>query len=177
MKRVLMLAIAVAAILPAIPAHSAVLTQGTHAFPVAKAIPCHVTCSYWVPHTSDPDAFVQSYNVLEDGDDRQTAFACTEPSPAGSFLDVSLTVPATADFLKIEATPTVDWDMVLCLPGNKGMIAFEDVPSLEECPAGCLTQIQVVLKPGQYSKLVLRAYNWSDPADLTAKWAFHKTKA
>ncbi|MFA5891761.1 MAG: hypothetical protein WDA27_12545 [Actinomycetota bacterium] len=182
MKRILLAALAVAAVLPVVPARATTtpVLRGTHTFPVAEALPCAGVCSYLVPHTSDPEAFVASWNLLEDDpQDRQTTFACTEPSPAGSFLDVTLNVPSKANFLKIEATPTIDWDIVLCLPGNKGMVAFEDVPYLEDCPAGCLTVIQLRIrpatgkKPAQYSKLVLRAYNFSDVQDLTATWGFY----
>ena len=176
MKRFLLLAVAVAAILPVLPAHSAAvekLTSGTHKFPVTEAIPCLVACSYWVPHASNPTAFV---DWAVDGDDEETAFACTEPGPAGSYLDLPLNVPARANFLEVKATSTVDWDMFLCLPNNGDLVAGETVPDLEECPTGCEAVVQLVMKPArQYPKLVLRAYNWSDPADLVAAWAFYDT--
>ena len=179
MKRTLVAAI-VAAALSAFPAHAGFKTVQTKAVRFKAVTPCFTACSYYVsPH--DP-ATAATAIAFEEDFHKQQSYACTNPGPAGSWRDLVLTAPKGATHLKVEATPDVDWDLVLCGKphhGNNGkLLAWEKQersPSLDEedpCVVGCKDTLLIKVKAG--TKYVLRAYSWIDPNDLVARYWFMK---
>ena len=195
MRKILILTAIVAAFASMVPAQAGTTYRRTATF---KGTPCAATCAYWVPKapsapsapkvpadptTADPVAFADKvldipFGVI-DSTDSQSA-ACTAPSPAGSFADVVATAPKGTNYLVFSATPTVDWDLFICAKptrGNNGKllavganpVADANDPTMT-CAIGCYEEVHIPVVAGR--KYVLRAYNWSDPDNLTAKYTF-----
>lgn len=123
-------------------------------------VPCTVVCSYWLPDPPDRIPFVAG-----DG----APYACNSPFPEGSYDQITVTAPARATLLRIDAFPVVDWDVYVCTPSG-GLVA-EGATAAVDCPYGCKESISALVKPGK--KYVIRAYNWSDYEPLPAKYWFY----
>lgn len=155
-----------------------------------SADPCHVVCPWWVdtgssvpgdPATFDP--LTHPLPVL----DSEIESGCTSPGPAGSYDDLTVRAPKSARWLIFEAWPSVDWDIFVCMaargPGDRYVahgansaadIDPNDPPSDTELACslgvGCAESATARIRGG--ARYILRAYNWSDPDDLPARYTF-----
>jgi len=149
-------------------------------------IPCSVVCPYWVD-TLNQDA---------DGDGNEDiAFsACGNPGGAdgsigmtpelvreGSIFDDELvgSAPPGALVLIFHSTPAVDWDTFICSTDGEELAAGANSLG-EPCtfvappfPTGCPEWAVTGVEGGE--QYVLRAYNWSDPLPLLARYCFSRT--
>lgn len=182
MKRILWAALLAAVIgsgLPAISTASAHAGQHPVTFPVAETIPCGPGMG----------ADVCAYNLPAN----ELGFkACENPFPPGSYYDI-VTEPAPIAptgkrvILVFESFPQIDWDTFICGrlsdgTNNGGEIARGANALAEPCdnllgpgsmaPIGCVEKAQAPAKTGE--RYVLRAYNYSDIADLLGRytWVF-----
>lgn len=190
MRKFMLAALAVVAAASIVPASAKTISSKTLTF--KAQVPCAAVCTYWLPHQESPGTFAvlpwvagttnpvdgSALPVIERDEDKayakQSSYACTQPSPEGSYDDYVVTAPRGSYRMKITYTPTVDWDVYICnkpKSGNNGsLVASETVPYLEECPASCESYVAATVKPGR--RYVIRAYNWSDPSDLIARLKF-----
>jgi hypothetical protein len=170
----LLLLVATITCLGIIPAHAKALGSKTVTM---NATPCAALCSYNVPHASDPTLFVNSELGSAADSERQTAYACTEPEPAGSYADVVVKAPAGAKLLVLNYQPSVDWDAFICLKpksGNNGPMVGRETDATfvigGACTANCKSTATAKVKPGvQY---VIRGYNFDSPDSLKMKYTF-----
>jgi hypothetical protein len=176
MRKTLVLLVVAAAALGMLPAHAKTLGRKTVTM---NATPCAAVCSYNIPHASNPTLFVSSFLGLNAGDDeKQTAYACTEPEPAGSYADVVAVAPKGAKILILNYQPSVDWDAFICAKpksGNNGpMVAHESDATFVlggACTVNCKSEAVGKVKPGQ--KYVIRAYNFDSPDSLKMTYTFY----
>jgi hypothetical protein len=97
--------------------------------------------------------------------------------------------PKKASWLIFEAWPSVDWDILICRaapgPGDAYVahgansaadIDPDDPPSDTELACaigvGCAETATARIRGG--ARYILRAYNWSDPEDLPARYTFER---
>jgi hypothetical protein len=169
MRKALIVLVAAAAALAMAPASAKTFKKATVKL---SATPCAVACSYWQPHASNPSVWAGSLSGNPSDGNKQDAFACTNPSPAGSYADVVVTAPAGAKLLLANYRPTVDWDVFICLKpkvGNNGpMVGEEDFANTTtpNSPSYASTKV----RPGV--KYVIRAYNWVDYDFLKLTYQF-----
>jgi len=148
-------------------------------------IPCSVVCPYWLNDlNTDADA---------DGAEDVSFNSCDNPGGMGGSLGAAPgahqpgvsyadhpaePAPAGARLLIFEASPTLDWDLFICSEDDDDeVIICSCVPDCEVAgipnppvPLGCSeTVVRGVHEGGSY---VLRAYNWSDPLPLQARYCF-----
>jgi hypothetical protein len=173
MRKLLILVVALAAMAAVVPANAYTIKTGKKIY---SADPCAVACSYWgfdIP--ADPtkiDPMTYDPETIIDGE----RFACTKPSPAGSWGDLVVTAPTGANLLKFYGTPEGDWDLFICSKpsvGNNGRLLASGANDASDpnCIMGCPESVRIPVKAGR--KYVLRAYNWLDTENLTARYAFY----
>ena len=140
------------------------------------ATPCLVAlCPYWQPHASDPTVAVTA-NISTADNQKESAFACTEPGPSQFYRDVVVTAPAGAKLLVARYKPSVDWDVWICGKPKNGdngpMLARESGAGSDVtvCQESCPSYVSTKVKPGV--KYVLRAYNFSDYDSLKLTYVF-----
>lgn len=164
------------------PAQAKTIKKKTVTF--AWVPPCATVCSYNINLNalpSDP-ADAPSADPLDLLG--ETANGCTDPGPAGSYVDIIVTAPKGARALTLAAVPTVDWDTFICAKpkagktGSKLLAAgVNPAADAESAEPGCILGIPAcpekavaAVKPG--IKYVLRAFNYSDPLDLVGTYTF-----
>src|SRR5436309_12658768 len=126
MRKLLILLLAVSAAASLVQANAKDIQKKTVTL---SATPCLVAlCPYWQPHASNPTVFLTA-NTSDADNQKESAFACTEPGPAQFYRDVVVTAPKGAKLLVARYTPSVDWDVWICAKpksGNNGpMLARE----------------------------------------------------
>lgn len=189
MKRAIVL---VSMIVMAVSGSAQAKTIKTHHLTFSGATPCAVAaCTYWQPHQESPGTFAvlpeaagtgapgMESGSSDDAYEKQSAYACTKPGADGTFVDKVVTVPRGATYFRVDYLPDVDWDLYLCAKpktGNAGrMIANEDYDDTTCAdPVGvvaCKSWVSSKVKAGQ--KIIVRAYNFSDPSDLKATAKFY----
>jgi len=152
-------------------------------------IPCTVVCPYWLDMTNtDVDG-----NGSEDiwfqacGNPSGTADALEDapkPIQRGTVYDDVLVGPAPegAAVLIFDSTPAVDWDTFICSLDGEELANGANILG-EHCggplgpqnpvPTGC--RERAVTLAAQGVEYILRAYNWSDPLPLRARYCFSRT--
>jgi hypothetical protein len=173
MRKLLILLVAVSASVSLVQANAKDIQKKTVTM---SATPCLVAlCPYWQPHASNPTVFVTA-NIDTEDNQKESAFACTEPGPAQFYRDVVVTTPKGAKLLVARYKPSVDWDVWICAKpksGNNGaMLARESGQGSDPtlCQASCPSFVSTKVKPGV--KYVLRAYNFSDYDPLKLTYVF-----
>lgn len=143
--------------------------------PLEAGTPCAVACPYW----SNPGTETEA--------EREATCAESPTSPAGSWDDVTVTVPATVQTgpdtegvpteLLFVAAPDIDHDAWICYASpqdGKRYVASGANTTSEMCDPGpikCDEEITIPVEPGQ--EFVLRVYNWSDAnADPMAAFGY-----
>jgi len=146
-------------------------------------IPCSMVCPYWLNQLNqDLDA-----NGKEDirfdpcASPDGTADSLSDvpglPFTKGTIYDDVVVGPAPEGVrvLEWEFVPAVDWDGFICvwLPGDvAGEELRVDCECVLEpwCPVACAERHVIEVFAGRRN--ILRAYNWSDPMPLTARYRF-----
>ncbi|HVL33385.1 MAG TPA: hypothetical protein VM600_07375 [Actinomycetota bacterium] len=173
MRKVLLLALVCAFMIGAVPAQS---HGGSHnvTFPVAGTVPCGV-----------PGGGVDlcAYNIIAETAGYK---ACENPFPPGSWIDkVTEAAPTPPSGKKVilvfESSPMLDWDTWICANTSartqlaQGANIFGEncdniVGPDNPLPIGCQEKAQAPATPGR--TYILRAYNYSDIADLHGKYTW-----
>lgn len=152
-------------------------------------VPCSVACPYWLNslnHDSDANGKEDVYfEACANPDGTADALEGVPGMPftRGTVYDDVVVGPAPEGtrLLEWELYPTVDWDGFTCewLPGDVAGNPLEGFwcqlgctfdCTIETVGIGCIERIAVEAARG--TKYILRAYNWSDPMPLTARYRF-----
>ncbi|HVL33387.1 MAG TPA: hypothetical protein VM600_07385 [Actinomycetota bacterium] len=171
--RKLLVSFAVATmVLGVLPAQSHVASHNL-VFPIAGTVGCGQAIA-WDICAYNPPASTLGYK------------ACENPFPPNSWVD-KITEPAPTPpsgkkvILVFEATPMIDWDTFICANTSARTQLAQGANILgENCdnilgpdnpvPVGCAEKSQAPATPGR--TYILRAYNYSDIADLHGKYTW-----
>lgn len=162
-------AAAVSVMLFAAPA-SAHVNAGATRVTFGVTVPCAIACAYWVDNGFTP---------------------CENPFPPGSYDDrVTAAAPAVPEgkILILEATldAEIDQDLFLCADNatrlelaqgwscGNSLSSYSCVPAPCDDPTGirCYRHehASTPIRPDQ--RVIMRAYNWSDPSSATGHYWF-----
>lgn len=149
--------------------------------------PCSFVCPYWVN--------TLNHDVDGDGAEEIAFGACDNPGGTGGTIgavpgafqrgtiydDVVVgPAPEGTQLLIFESFPAVDWDTFICSTDGRELAAGGNHLDPTTCrsplgptdpiPTGCMETAITQALPG--ATYILRAYNWSDPLPLEARYCF-----
>jgi hypothetical protein len=186
MKKMLLIALVAALVAPMTPGHTKVLKKKNVTF--SAPVPCTVACPYWMsadgfaaemnkfantaqnfdPTTDDPEAFADRGLDAVLSVQGKTEWACPYPGPDVTWDQVRVKAPKGANLLVFEIWPETDWDSFVCTTKNKFLGSGANI--VGDCDLGCYERVAIKVKAGR--SYLLRAFNWSDAADLRGRYTF-----
>jgi len=187
-RKILLVALMAAVVAPMIPGQAKVLKRKNVTF--EASVPCTVVCPYWLnpeAFSAGATAFVEKAPNFDPSEDDAEAFAdraadvglsvlgktdwgCDYPGPDVSWDQVKVKAPRGATLLVFEIFPETDWDSFIC--NAKGKFIASGANTVGDCDLGCSEKVAIKVKPGR--RYILRAFNWSDFANLRGRYTFHK---
>jgi len=150
-------------------------------------IPCSVVCPYWLD--------VANTDVDGNGEEDIAFDACRNPGGMGDRLGGTPVVlheqgstyddvvvgprPEDATVVIFDSYPWLEWDTLICSEDGQELAYGSDLRGRNDCggplypssvPVACSEHAVTTARAG--ALYILRAYNWSDPFPLRARYRF-----